>query len=463
MKNSFFRTLFVASLCLHVGAKASFANTTTEKSCQNKNLDQTLSDIQNDKIPKRKIEGSLRGFQYKVYSLEVQLPSGTQKIYFDQYLAQDGHNLPTDPFVLFFCGGPGIPCTPDGRPSGVSKNINVILFDYVGLGNNIKAAKSNEDLSIESQAQVAEQIIEKLQLKNFALYGQSFGTSVATVLASNLSKKKTAILPRFVVLDGVLGSQSHTNNQKANEWFSQRVNELIPNKLKSDLAYNLKKLNKAVSAEEKQDILMDFKTEIEEAMSGGPLEVIASLNSLLGNQPEQAPKPKVQNKKELKNDFDPTQMGPQAVRQYRAAGCQVNSSTAAATDSQLIKNLLPGLKEQKVNQAQICSCPLLNRHYDAADFPLTNLRILYVNSIGDIQTPIEGAIYHSQKNSDKNEITFAIPKDTGHGELERSLNDCTKKLFESIFSQKNVLPDCIQNISATKPVLDELYIQRTKK
>ena len=87
--------------------------------------------------------------------------------------------------IISLCGGPGIPCH-GTRPQFHSSQYDVITFDYLGIGENSRYNDA-ELMSIEGQGEAVAAIVDSLT-SDVVILGSSFGTSVATVAASILTK-----------------------------------------------------------------------------------------------------------------------------------------------------------------------------------------------------------------------------------------------------------------------------------
>ncbi len=87
--------------------------------------------------------------------------------------------------VLFINGGPTYSITE--RPDFIPDNVDFISFDFAGIGGHFRYIRDPHSLTIEFQAQIAADVLQSIE-KNYskiAIYGVSYGTSVATVLAAN--------------------------------------------------------------------------------------------------------------------------------------------------------------------------------------------------------------------------------------------------------------------------------------
>jgi pimeloyl-ACP methyl ester carboxylesterase len=86
-------------------------------------------------------------------------------------------------------------------------------MDYIGVGQNKKYIDPDL-MQIESQGKAYAELIRLIPDKNVVIYGHSFGTTVATVAASILTKvSKSSQKFEGVFLEGIVGKG---NYEKAN-------------------------------------------------------------------------------------------------------------------------------------------------------------------------------------------------------------------------------------------------------
>jgi proline iminopeptidase len=111
----------------------------------------------------------------------------------------------TKPSLLFFYGGPG------GNSTGLTledrlADFNVIYFDQRGTGFSRPPAltdlENSQYFSSEFMARDAKMLIDSLGLKKVSLYGQSYGTVLATIFAHLFPESTTAVVLEGTVFDG---------------------------------------------------------------------------------------------------------------------------------------------------------------------------------------------------------------------------------------------------------------------
>ena len=130
------------------------------------------------------------------------------------------------PTIVFLPGGPGNTSIGDDMSGFVPADFGLVQTDPRGVGCNELATPAADPLAFYSTDQIADDVIamiDHLALDNYVLYGHSYGTELATVVASRLG---TA--PRAVLLEGVLGRAFHSDELPAQAYSDQWANVLRP-------------------------------------------------------------------------------------------------------------------------------------------------------------------------------------------------------------------------------------------
>ena len=285
---------------------------------------------------------------------------------------------PSKGTVVYMCGGPGVVYTSEGRPESIPPDLDVVVFDYLGTGQNERTGNV-EELSIESQGQVVTGLVKSLGLQNYVLYGSSFGTTVATVAASQLSRGSGAIKPKMVILDGVVSRGADLNHEAAVSRAANRTWELLSDSDRRKFGEVYDQKTKNMSATQRAEL----DSRIIQALQAGPRIAAEMLRDFIKG-------------KEAEDHFVPQTVS--GNRQYRAAGCQqLRPRTAPAQDRFLggrVQNTRIGVDAP--GEPSPCDCPLINRPFDSASHQIQGVPVLYINSEFDVSTPIEGARRHLQ-------------------------------------------------------------------
>jgi pimeloyl-ACP methyl ester carboxylesterase len=101
--------------------------------------------------------------------------------------------------VIYMPGGPGKNSISDADPRA-SNEYGLIETDPRGGGCNDDPRLNTKNISAESIAGDIIAIVNELNLSNFAIHGHSFGTVVATIVAS-----RSPIQPKATILEGAIG------------------------------------------------------------------------------------------------------------------------------------------------------------------------------------------------------------------------------------------------------------------
>jgi pimeloyl-ACP methyl ester carboxylesterase len=156
-----------------------------------------------------------------------QASSPTFPYYFQVQKATVG-NPSTAPIGIMINGGAGAPSI--GLPPGAvfPPTFNVIYTDVRGVGCNINPALKADALTTEYFARDVLSIVRVLRLTDYVLYGVSYGTVQATVMA-NIARNEGMQTPSAVVLEGILGNWQLNKNDTVDlnkEW--TKATALIP-------------------------------------------------------------------------------------------------------------------------------------------------------------------------------------------------------------------------------------------
>ena len=85
----------------------------------------------------------------------------------------------------------------------LTSNAQLVFIDPRGTGLNLDLAKVNPELlSSEKTAEDIMKVIRTLGLSNYSVWGESYGTVVATILVHKLEANKDISRPRSLVLEG---------------------------------------------------------------------------------------------------------------------------------------------------------------------------------------------------------------------------------------------------------------------
>lgn len=346
--------------------------------------------------------------------------------YDDKSLGQFYYNVgvidkyPGAPYLIVIPGGPG--------ETSIKRNLtllptgfNLVLIDPRTLGcNSNNPIETFKSVSTETLANDILTTIESLGIKNFIVYGESYGTQVATVLVAKLERKK--LLPKSMVLEGTVGNERSSlpgYNSVLNKMLTRlptpvvsSIRSIRPNGAKllgfssrTWAYFFLQMLSIGKSDPKNQPILeVLLSNGLDEPLNAQGVEVLKYL--LYGVE------------KDIKNDSFTEEAF------YLKINCSESYSFLPSD-----YDFEAGFLVYHANSLNKCSGFKLNNPYDPSSY---NIRtpIWYFQGTEDPNTPLEGALYHfnSQKFSNRIFIKFI---GAGHAATVAS-PQCSKQLWEFI-------------------------------
>lgn len=443
--------------------QTSRAASATKLRCDDPQIDKKMANTTESPWEKKAKQGIFNGYSYRIYSDNFLIHGQKLNLKYEIYQAHQNQNFDQTPVIFYFCGGPGISCTADGHPEEIVRGIPVVIFDYIGINQNEVKNQDPEVMSIESQAEFALQILKKINPKRVIFYGQSFGTSVATVAASRLVNE--AQKPELVILDGVIDKPNLLNTQpvvqELEALFSSKLGAVKIDKIQSAWIKNLGSLR----LNQKQTVIKQAQMEVLEGIKNGYMTFSDALDAVVYKNyvKDLLESIKIEADSDQGDTSGPTTPG--QAREYRAAGCQVRSKFNNLSFNGALKFLNPINSNDSEDNS--CECALIKRNYYAEEFPLQGMNILYLNSLYDMQTPFEGAWAHARRLSRSNQVYFVAGSGQAHGLLGSEMNQCALKFFKNIAHSKEfswgLMPECL-----TKKILDtakgdQIFNRRTSQ
>ena len=346
---------------------------------------------------------------------------------FDRYPAI---TQPSRGTVIYLCGGPGAPCAHAGPPKNLPPDVDVLTFDYLGIGENGGLSTPTIELAIQSQAMATLQLAKNLKLRNYSLYGHSFGTTVATVAGSYIERDARMARPKSIVLEGVVGEMSRTDRSRDMDRIAEMTWQRLTPRERDMFAGQMQALREEDGrvAEQAKGILLY-------SAIGGPKFQRSMIRKFIGLEPP------------LESPPMPMQMDPAGVRLYRAAGCQIDDRPQSKARR---SSYFGGIIEDEVRKqpVEICDCPLIKDKFDPSNFEVYETPLVYVNGTVDPATPLREAKAHFNAQPTPNKIFLEVA-DGGHGEmLKGPLTPCSNLVFDTALSGD------LQRLARYKPILD---------
>lgn len=322
------------------------------------------------------------------------------------------------PLVVYFPGGPGGSGTVYTRKKlGLPQDVGLFLYDPRGVGCN-SSFKNTDDLTTEVLVNDIRAALQRSNLRPKIFYGASYGTVVATQLASRFYKNVQ------VVLEGIVGrsflSREEQNASIINEWndarakLSEPVQEILKKGLTQykpeiygsfilGLLYNrtsglgLDSVSIFEGVSPKASLLLRnyFQANIKEAAAGG-VERDASFYNV-----------------------------------YKYVGCrEVFASDMLSGDFALNKDEL-----EEIPGALCKGIPVTNV-YDSMEFPLEQ-DVIYFTGDHDPVLPLWQTEYHYEYSA-KGSATIYTVHGAGHTPLLYTLSQCREDVWNAIVEHSSI-------------------------
>lgn len=320
-------------------------------------------------------------------------------------------------------------------------------MDYLGIGDN-KTHRSPEQMSIASQGKAMKALLNKIKRSNLIIYGHSFGTTVATVVASSYRNEKKNANPtiRGVVLEGIVGPG--LGNVYGPEFL-----------LTASKTWGLLSDTEKISFQSTYDnliknLLPHQKDSLNRTLTGllfkGPKGAADSLKEFTNFPDLYTPSAKVPEANEALRD---------AYRQIKAAGCEAIEKADDLSSQKIFgSKVTPILNLPK----GLCDCRTLKSRWNPNDYKIANLPVVYINGDADPATPIGSAKKHFEGQDLVSEKIFLAIPGGGHAEAaypHGKISSCFPFIFESLTSG-SVAPlkrnqEKLQSTSCTTPFQPE--------
>jgi len=349
--------------------------------------------------------------------------SPTFTYYFQIQLATVG-TPSTAPVGIVLPGGPGAPSI--GYPSGTifPPTFNVIYTDVRGVGCNINSANpfGSDALTTEYFSRDVLSIVQVLGLTKYVLYGVSYGTVQATVMA-NIAQQEGIQAPSALVLEGIVGNWQ-INSQKVSgfntEWTQAKT--LLPPSVAG--SFSLTPLPLGYSSNDWYSFLFTtLNAGATPSLGNNTVYYLAPLGSSDPVAVDQA-KVKIQNKMtEIKASWKP-----EIVRVATTLWCTETAGSLYAND------LVGGAIVETGSDL----CPLLGlrflKPYDSAQHPVT-VPIYYFEGSDDPDTTPESAVHHFDHQTQADRVYTEVTGG-GHTAMSGTMHEagCTPAIFTAIAS-----------------------------
>jgi pimeloyl-ACP methyl ester carboxylesterase len=344
------------------------------------------------------------------------------------------------PTIIHIPGGPGQAYSGMEIDDQELPSYNHVYIDPRGIGCNYRSALElpNELLTTLQHAADIVELIGKLKLRKYALYGVSYGTVVATEASALIAAKAPDLPPpSAVVLEGILGRALTELDQadlKVANW--KQIAKQLPglqaafsNESSPPLGISLDDwyyiIDTMLSFFDETTTIKYLKVAL--SPSSYPGQTISELTSFL--------KSLVPDESELENPGEArfyVQIGCQEVfDQYeRFAWLEKGELVTKSFDEAFEAS--PG--ETKREELQHCMLKELVDPYDSAAFQIAGAKTYYFQGEKDPLTPASLAYYHRDKQKKSDGKIFVETAKAGHNPFGLQLRDCSTQIWQRIFA-----------------------------
>lgn len=342
--------------------------------------------------------------------------------------------------IVYLPGGPGGSITNESTAGdfGLVGNVNdqqYIFIDPPGTGMNLAMGEKDPD-SLSSRLTVERtlSVIRKEHLTNYAIWGQSYGTVTATMLAYAIQSQPDMPAPKAVVLEGTFG-RANVASKHFYEDFEYRMQRFYSD-LPADtfeLLKNYKQVEK--NKADREDFLeMLFKNAAYESTTTRFETMNADLRTqiarVLGDKSVGYVKPDVP-----KSYSEMTLSGKETYLNARIV-CRELIRANDQKDQQ-------AYRQYAGQVAPPCDPPLNNPDlYDSKKYQITAAPMIYLQGLDDFQTPLPSALYHYNNQMHRAPgSSFSLIFHTNHGVFDRSFRSCLRPFLSDLRTSQLNLPN----------------------
>lgn len=350
-------------------------------------------------------------------TLTINRPTGEANKTFP-YTYEYNCKNPSLPTVIHIPGGPGLPSI-GSNPLG-DMNVNVISTDPRGSGVNASywsAGGKDKDLSTEKVADDIIAIIESQKLKNYSLHGSSFGTAVATVVASKLERAKSNFLPKSIILQGVVGRAEQEGEQSS---ATRKVFDEIKTEAGFCVTCKLDSLQGPLSPTQIGNLMETLQSLGKDTAAGVVKGYTTEQLTEMG-----------------KKNAEP--LGPNELRVYNSIACR--------------EYFLKGITDTTYNKGELtgpsggsCKDQKRDRPFDSKMWQVKT-KTYYVVGTSDNFTPLTQARYHFENQSNANKEVICVPRG-GHTPLKYNMPSCSTQVFSKMSAGIDIGSSDLSNCGA---------------
>lgn len=328
----------------------------------------------------------------------------------------------TAPIGIMINGGAGAPSIGYASGTVFPPTFNVINTDVRGVGCNINSANpfKSDALTTEYFSRDVLSIVQVLRLQQYVLYGVSYGTVQATVMA-NMARNEGIQAPTAVVLEGILGNwQLNVSDvpDLNNAW--TKATALIPASVVATLSQSAQPFGIPTN---------DWTTFLSDTLNQGTTPTLGNSTAhYLTPLGSADPTVVAQAKAVIQGRVVEIRAGikPEMFRLATVLHCTETEGSVHATDFvngrfvETGSDLCPGLGLRFI------------KPYDSAQYPV-DVPIYYFEGGDDPSTNPQSAKYHFDHQTRADRL-FTLIGGGGHTALSRTLREagCTPAIYTAI-------------------------------
>jgi pimeloyl-ACP methyl ester carboxylesterase len=324
--------------------------------------------------------------------------------------------------VIYLHGGPGIPSI--GLMGPKIGNFSLIQTDIRGVGCNHLSSHDLPDMAFRSDW-VASDIVALIQdagLKDYVLYGLSYGTLLGTEVANLIKQTPNIPLPKAIVFEGTIGrhfGEGENLRESTRQW------EQIKLHLEPQV---VEELSKEDPVGYSGDTWGSFISTYLDLGSAGSFR--SSFEALLGFANPHAHEDLKDELKQTLKSYDHNIEPLGLERAFRLIVCReiADDHSGAALHLKLHRGNL------EVRKPHFCGELNMTAPFDSKNFPVQS-DLFYFQGDQDPSTPIDSAYYHFENQKLSPHKIFVKIKKGGHFPLSRDLGDCKEQLWDQIVHQ----------------------------
>lgn len=353
------------------------------------------------------------------------------------------------PTVISLPGGPGQTGMEADTSEDFPEGWGVVEIDPRGVGCNEHTGGLHPETFYTTEAIASDvaAVIEKLGLKNFIIYGVSYGTLHGTVLAKQIEDAGLPA-PIAVVHEGVLGRAFRTDEDPYSDYVR------LWNEIRDALPTPAQKALIAVDplgapAASWLKFLMTYLMIAEISHDG--IKQINPLSILLHQVSEDPSNAQNQIVKNLvtESGLEPEEMSESQKQLYKYVACNEITEHAAFQEFVFEKG------ELKLDRSKFICGPLrLTAPFDSAKLS-TPYRTYYFSGTHDPATAPWQGEYHFANNTRAQRTHVSLMR-AGHNPINGNLGNCKQQVWSSIAGDGTDLEDALKVCAATEVTVKHL-------